>query len=66
MAGGSVGGTYRDLTGGTTGFPIVIGAVLYVAYNTLDMGATFLIVHFLPSFRKTSHGEVFHDIRDHT
>ena len=46
MTGGGVGGTNRDLTGGATGLPVVVGTILYVAYNALDVSATLLVVHF--------------------
>ena len=46
MAGGGIGGTNRDLTGGATGLPVVVGAILYVANDALDMGAALLVVHF--------------------
>ena len=51
MAGGGIGGTNRDLTGGATGLPVVVGAILYVANDALDMGAALLVVHqSVPSF----------------
>ena len=51
MAGGSVGGAYGDFTGGATGFPVVVSAVLYVTGDALDVIATLLVVHqSVPSF----------------
>ena len=44
--GGGVGGTYGDLAGSATGLAVVIGAVLHVTADALDMIATLLVVHF--------------------
>ena len=46
MGGGGVGGTYGDLPCGATGLTVVVGAVLDVADNALDMLTALLIVHF--------------------
>ena len=46
VGGGCVGGAYGDLTGGATGLPVVVSAVLHVADHTLDVVTALLIVHF--------------------
>ena len=51
VAGGRVGGAYGDLSGGTTGLAVVIGAILHVTGNTLDVITALLVVHkSVPSF----------------
>ena len=40
VGGGCVGGAYGDLLGGTMRFAVVIGAIFYVAADTLDVIAS--------------------------
>ena len=42
----SVSPSCLDLPGGATGLAVMVGAVLHVANNALDMLTALLIVHF--------------------
>ena len=51
MAGRCVGGAHGDLTGGATGLPVVVSAVLDVTGDALNVIAALLVVHqSVPSF----------------
>ena len=47
VAGGRIGGAYGDLAGHATGFAVVVGTVLHVAADALNVIATLLVVHFI-------------------